>query len=151
MINIVITNSLNEDFKKLISKLDDELKDRYGELQKEYDKFNKIEFNENVVIAYNEGIPVGCGCIKEYDIETVEIKRMFVDKDYRGRGISKAILSRLENIAFEKGYKKTILETGIKQQEAIGLYSKQGYKKIENYGQYAGMNSSVCMLKQLEV
>ncbi len=149
MINIVLTNSLNEDFKSLISQLDDELNKRYGELQKEYDKHNIIEFNENVVIGYYENIPVACGCIKEYDAETVEIKRMFVNKDYRGRGISKAILNKLENIAFEKGYTKTILETGVKQLEAIGLYSKQGYKKIENYGQYAGMESSICMLKPL--
>jgi len=149
LILLTITNSLNKDFQILISHLDNELYDRYGELQNEYNKYNKIEFNENVVIAYNEGKPVGCGCFKEYDTEIVEIKRMFVDKDYRGRGISKVILSRLENIAFEKGYKKAILETGIKQLEAIGLYSKQGYKTIENYGQYAGMESSICMLKRL--
>ena len=149
MVEITITNSLNKDFQKLISHLDNELYDRYGELQNEYNKYNKIEFNENVVIAYNEEIPIGCGCFKEYEEETVEIKRMFVNKNYRGRGISKVILSRLENIAFEKGYKKAILETGIKQLEAVGLYSKQGYKKIENYGQYAGMESSICMLKRL--
>ncbi len=64
MVEITITNSLNKDFQKLISHLDNELYDRYGELQNEYNKYNKIEFNENVVIAYNEEIPIGCGCFK---------------------------------------------------------------------------------------
>jgi putative acetyltransferase len=149
MIEITKTNSSNKDFKTLITQLDSELRERYGELQNEYDQYNIIEFNENVLIAYEDKTAVACGCFKEFDADTVEIKRMFVRKDYRGKGISRHILNELEACASEKGYNKAILETGIKQMEAIGLYLKNGYKKIENYGQYTGLPVSVCFSKKL--
>ena len=132
MIEIIKTDSTNKDFKILISQLDSELRERYGEVQNEYDQYNIIEFNEDVLVAYDDKVPVACGCFKEFDGESVEIKRMFVRKDFRGKGISKAVL-----------------ETGIKQEEAIGLYLKNGYKKIKNYGQYAGLPMSVCFSKAL--
>lgn len=149
MIKITRTNSANKDFKLLTSMLDDELRVRYGALQNFYDSHNVIESNNNVVIIYSDKIPVSCGCFKKFDNETIEIKRMFVRKDYRGKGISKIVLHELENWAMENGIKKAILETGTKQNEAIGLYQKYGYKIIENYGQYAGIETSVCMLKEL--
>ena len=74
---------------------------------------------------------------------------MYVDIGYRGFGISKKILGELENWANELGFKYAILETGIEQPEAIGLYKKSGYQTIDNYGQYKGMDSSVCMKKQI--
>ena len=149
MIEIIKTDSTNKDFKILISQLDSELRERYGEVQNEYDQYNIIEFNEDVLVAYDDKVPVACGCFKEFDGESVEIKRMFVRKDFRGKGISRIILNELESRAGEKGYKKAVLETGIKQEEAIGLYLKNGYKKIKNYGQYAGLPMSVCFSKAL--
>ncbi len=149
MIEIIQTKNTNKDFISLISYLDDELYEMYGELQKFYNKHNIIEFNKNVIVIYIDKIPACCGCFKKFNEETVEIKRMFVKKDYRGRGISKIILTELEKRAVDQGFKKAILETGVKQVEAIGLYKKSGYKIIENYGQYAGIETSVCMLKDL--
>ena len=149
MIDIKRTDSNNNDFKYLISLLDNELHGRYGELQKFYDSHNIIESNNNVVIVNYNKIPVACGCFKKFESETVEIKRMFVHLDYRGKGISKTVLNELEKWAQDNGFKKAILETGTKQFEAIGLYQKSGYKKIDNYGQYAGIETSVCMLKEL--
>ena len=148
MIEIIKTNSSNIDFRTLITQLDNELRERYGEVQNKYDQYNIIEFNENVLIAYDNKIPAACGCFKEYDADTVEIKRMFVRKEYRGKGISRLVLDELESRAGEKGYKKAILETGIKQLEAIGLYLKSGYKKIGNYGQYSDLLTSVCFFKE---
>ncbi len=151
MIVISRTNSYNKDFRLLTSLLDAELHGRYGELQNFYDNQNIIEANDNVVVVFYDKIPVACGCFKIFDTETVEIKRMFVERDYRGKGISKIILNELEKWAQESGYRKAVLETGTKQNEAIGLYQKSGYKKIDNYGQYAGVETSVCMLKELLV
>ncbi|MFZ0454938.1 MAG: GNAT family N-acetyltransferase [Ignavibacteriaceae bacterium] len=151
MIEIKRTDSGNKDFKRLISLLDNELHDRYGDLQNFYDTHNIIEENNNVVVAYYDEIAAACGCFKKFDPESVEIKRMFVHKDYRSKGISKFLLIELENWAMEKGFKKAVLETGTKQIEAIGLYQKSGYKRIDNYGQYAGIDSSVCMLKKFTV
>jgi putative acetyltransferase len=148
MMEILRTNSSNALFKILILKLDQELSDKYGELQKKYDQYNIIE-SDTVVIAIDNKTPVGCGCYKKFDNDSAEIKRMFVDKSYRGQGISKKILKELENWAKEKGYKQTLLETGFRQSEAIGLYKGFGYKIIENYGQYIGIETSICMMKQI--
>lgn len=150
MINIQKCNSENKDFQNLISLLDEDLNSRYGILQAQYDKFNKTESVNTVVVAYQDENPVGCGCFKKYDNETVEIKRMFVKKENRGKGIAKMILTKLENWAIDNRYKKSILETGIKQNEAINFYQKFGYKKSDNYGQYIGNSNSICMSKDLK-
>jgi len=55
----------------------------------------------------------------------------------------------LEHWAVELGYKKCVLETGKRQPDAIALYTKQGYESIPNYGQYMGMENSVCFEKEL--
>ncbi|MNR27323.1 putative acetyltransferase [compost metagenome] len=74
---------------------------------------------------------------------------MFVHPDYRKQGIAAQILNELEKWATEIGFSDCVLETGKKQPEAIALYQKAGYKITPNYGQYIGVDNSVCMLKQL--
>ncbi|HSN62127.1 MAG TPA: GNAT family N-acetyltransferase, partial [Ferruginibacter sp.] len=94
-------------------------------------------------------IPVGCGAMKAYDPGTMEIKRMYTTLDSRGRGIAGKVLAELESWATQMSCEKCILETGIRQPEAIALYKKHGNHIIANYGQYAGMESSVCFEKKL--
>jgi putative acetyltransferase len=72
----LITNSQNAGFTNLIKLLDDDLKERYGELQKQYEKHNKVDFINDVVIMYKDKVPVACGAFKKYDIDTVELKRI---------------------------------------------------------------------------
>jgi GNAT superfamily N-acetyltransferase len=74
---------------------------------------------------------------------------MFVKPEFRGRGISRQILSELEKWAAELGYKKSVLETGDRQNEAIHLYHHSGYTEIPNYGNYEGTQTSICMSKKL--
>jgi GNAT superfamily N-acetyltransferase len=74
---------------------------------------------------------------------------MFVLPEYRGKGIAGAVLAELETWAADLGYARCILETGQMQPEAIRLYLKSGYAIIPNYGQYAGVENSVCMEKIL--
>jgi putative acetyltransferase len=147
MIEIFRTDSTNTDFKILVSQLDKELFERYGQVQSNLDQHNKIETCDAVLIVKGNNNFIGCGCFKKYNKDTAEIKRMYVDPNYRGQGISKKIIGELEGWAKELGYKYTILETGIKQPEAIGLYKKYGYQRIDNYGQYHGVDTSVCMKK----
>jgi putative acetyltransferase len=149
MIKLLRCNSENHDFRDLIISLDDDLNSRYGILQAQYEKFNKIEAIETVVVAYRDEIPVGCGCFKKFDSCSVEIKRMFVKEENRGKGIAKMILRELECWAEEIGNKTAFLETGIKQYEAINFYTNFGYKRIENFGQYIGNTNSICMNKVL--
>jgi putative acetyltransferase len=149
IITLERANSSNPDFRLLIPLLDKELADRYGELQSVYDHYNHIIDINTVIIAYRGDAPVGCGCFKQIDKHSVEIKRMFVKPAERGQGIASAILSGLELWAWENGFSYTLLETGDQQHEAIALYQKLGYTTIPNYGQYAGMESSICMQKEL--
>ena len=142
-------DSSHEDFKKLVLLLDEELAQRDGEEHAFYDQFNKIENINNVIVAYAGQQPVAAGAFKKFSPDAVEIKRMFVKPDFRGRGIASQILQQLENWAAEFGYSYCILETGKKQPEAIALYKKSGYKVIPNYGQYKNVSNSVCMQKEI--
>ena len=146
-VNIKRTESSDKDFTHLIHALDKELTKRYGKIQKTFNKHNYIEPNNAVIIATIYNKPIGCGCFKTYDKSSIEIKRMFVKQEYRGLGVSKLILNELENWAKMLGFNRAILETGIKQPEAIGLYKNHGYLQIENYGQYKNVVTSVCFEK----
>lgn len=147
MINLVRTNSENPDFLELVRLLDQDLQIRDGDEHSFYAQFNKVDKIRHVVVAYENGEAVGCGAIKEYADGVAEIKRMFVRAEWRG--IAKSILSELETWASELGFSECILETGWNQPEAIGLYQKCGYETIPNYGQYSGVENSVCMKKLL--
>jgi putative acetyltransferase len=143
------TSNTEPDFKNLISKLDKYLSIVNGDKDAFYAPNNVLGPLDTAVIAYYNDKPVGCGCFKRFDEQSVEIKRMYVDPELRGRGIASAVLNELEKWAKENGFKYTVLETGLKLDDANALYRKQGYKIIENYGQYAGIKSSVCMKKNL--
>jgi len=149
MISIVRTNSANSDFLILVKKLDAELAIRDGEDHVFYSQFNSLEKIRHVVLAYVNGEPAGCGAIKEYSANTMEIKRMFVLADHRRKGIAAKILTELERWAAELSFRECILETGKKQPEAIELYKKNGYQQIPNYGQYIGVENSVCFEKKI--
>ncbi len=147
MKSLIRTNSDNSDFRELVVLLDRDLQIRDGIEHSFYAQFNKVDKIRHVIVAYENGEAVGCGAIKEYAEGTAEIKRMFVRAERRGRGIAKSILSELEMWAGELNFSECILETGLKQPEAIALYQKSGYETITNYGQYAGVENSVCMKK----
>jgi len=149
MVHVTRINSQDPDFLALVNLLDLELADRYGEAQSFFDQFNKLNHIRNVVVAHLEDVPVGCGAFKPYSEKEVEIKRMFVPMEFRGQGIAAVVLSELEKWAVELNYEYAILETGSRQVEAIRLYTKQGYSRMENFGQYVGVEFSLCMKKKL--
>jgi putative acetyltransferase len=150
MINVVRTDSDNQDFIHLVKHLDADLAERDGDDHSFYAQFNKINKIKYAVVAYENSKPVGCGAIKEYTPNTMEIKRMYTLPESRGKGIASKVLTELETWAAELSYEKCILETGKKQPEAIALYKKNGYKPIPNYGQYAGIKNSVCFEKEIK-
>ena len=147
MSKIVRTDAKNSDFLRLISELDAYLRITDGDDHEFYNQFNTLEKIKNVVIAYQDAKPIGCGAFRAIDTNAVEIKRMFVKKKYRGTKTASSILQALEGWASEEGFKKCILETGDRQIEAINFYLKSGYIKIANYGQYAQMDNSNCFEK----
>lgn len=148
-LRIIRTDSSNPDFQALVRLLDADLRVRDGEEHGFYAQFNKIDAIKNAVVAYLNEEAVGCGAFKRYEDETVEIKRMYVRPENRGKGVAVEILRDLEKWAAESGFRYAVLETGKKQPEAIRLYEKSDYALIPNYGQYAGVENSVCMKKTL--
>ena len=149
MINLKRTNSEDQAFIDLVKLLDNELAAVDGEDHAFYSQFNKIDKIRHVVVAYYNEIPVGCGAIKVHEIEAMEIKRMFVSPENRNKGIASGILKELEKWSLELLHDTCILETGKRQPDAIRLYTKSGYKPIPNYGQYIGVENSVCFGKAL--
>ena len=149
MIKIVRTDSKNIHFVKLIEQLDAYLKITDGEDHTFYNQFNSIETIKHVVIVYVNNTPISCGAFKSYDKNTVEIKRMYTQTDYRGKGFASKVIQELEQWSKQLSYKACILETGKRQVEAIAFYKQMGYSAIANYGQYKNAENSICYKKLL--
>jgi putative acetyltransferase len=100
------------------------------------------------VIRNDDGIAIGCGAVV-LEPEYGELKRMFIRPERRGQGLSKKLLSFLEEQAQAKGCQVFTLETGIYQTQALGLYERSGYKRCAPFGNYKPDPMSVFMIKEL--
>ena len=149
MTTIIRTSSDNTHFKNLVALLDADLAERDGEDNAFYAQFNGIEQLNNCVVLYVDDNPIACGAFKQFNKVAVEIKRMYVLPEHRGKGLASRLLLALESWAKELNYSNTVLETGLRQPEAIALYKKNNYTIIENYPPYEHMANSVCFRKVL--
>ena len=149
MIKLIRTDSDNPGFIELVKYLDADLAEKDGADHSFYNQFNKIDKIKFVVLAFADDKAIACGAIKEFTQGTMEIKRMYTTPGSRGKGIAGKILTELETWAAEMGNNKCILETGKRQPDAIALYKKHGYAQSANYGQYAGIENSVCFEKKI--
>src|SRR5690606_41758149 len=109
------------------------------------------------LVGYRDEVPVACGGWRSHDEDDgslragdAEIKRMFVVDGERGKGYARTMLAALERTASDAGCHRIVLETGLKQPEAIALYRSSGYHEIDKFGVYAQDELSVCMAKELE-
>ena len=150
MIKVIRTNSENKDFIELVKYLDADLAERDGDDHLFYATLNKVDTIKYAIIAYENGKPVGCGAIREFTPGIMEIKRMYTSPEGRRKGVATKVLSELEIWASDLSCEKCILETGKRQPEAIGLYKKNGYNPIPNYGKYTSMENSVCFEKEMK-
>jgi putative acetyltransferase len=146
---LIKTNSANPDFHQLVNQLDTHFSVLNGDKDAFYAQYNQLNVIKHVVLAYQDGKPIGCGAIKEFSDTAMEIKRMFVVPELRGHGIASSILRSLENWTRQLGYAETVLETLKAEEKVVGMYAKNGYQIIPNYGQYIGIESSVCLHKEL--
>lgn len=145
--NIRRTDSDNPVFQQLVAALDDELRIRDGENHIFYAALNKTAFLQYAVVVYENEMPVACGSFRPYAEKVMELKRMYVLPEKRGKGIASFILNHLEDWCREMGVEKCVLETGKNQPEAIALYQKNGYGSIPAYGKYHGSENSICFEK----
>jgi len=149
MLKLIRTQPDNPDFIALVKLLDADLAIRDGADHAIYAQFNTLGNIKYAVVGYENNEPAACGAIKEYDSDTMEIKRMYVKSVYRNKGIATKILVELEQWSGELSYSRCILETGKNQPEAIALYKKSGFRVITNYGQYTGVENSICFMKEI--
>jgi len=149
MYRLIKTNSTHPDFIKLVQQLDADLAERDGAEHDFYHQFNSIQQLNHVVLLYDADEAVSCGAFKEIEKDTVEVKRMYTLPAHRSKGYASRVLNALEQWAQEENYFIAMLETGKRQPEAIELYKKNGYTITPNYGQYVGIENSVCFRKNL--
>lgn len=147
-----LVDGTDADFIKLCHELDAFLNDLVGgeENRAEYIPYNQLNDIHDAIIAYISERPVGCASYKRMTRTTAEVKRVFIQKEYRGKKISKKLMSRLEQLARDRGYHELVLESGEALVAAMKLYRGIGYQVIPNYEPYRDMPDSVCMCKQLQ-
>jgi GNAT superfamily N-acetyltransferase len=139
------------DATRLLDRLECELANRYGDDGKSDFLPEHVKGPGGVfLIARLEGRPVGCGALRPMADGAVEVKRMFVEPEMRGRRFGQIILASLEEYARRAGYARVCLETGVRQPEAIRLYERAGYRRVDNYGKYKGNPLSLCFEKVLK-
>ncbi|HKB34013.1 MAG TPA: GNAT family N-acetyltransferase [Candidatus Dormibacteraeota bacterium] len=140
------------DARHLIEALDAHLASRYTAEQRFGPNLKPAQVAPGLgafLMARIDGRPVGCGAVRLVDPSTAEVKRMFVEPEMRGRGIAKEILAHLEGAGRELGARRAVLETGVYQDEAIGLYRRAGYREVACWGEYTTSPTSVCYEKAI--
>lgn len=150
-LRFIHTNGNNKDFTILCNRLEYALDEIVGESfdRTRYAAFNTRENMNDAIVVYRNNEPIGCGAIRGYDDEHVELKRVFTVEEARGIGLGEEIIRRLEAIGKIQGYKYCILETGKLLKAACHIYKKMGYQVIPNYGPYEDMPNSICMQKKI--
>lgn len=103
------------------------------------------------MVGFSGAEPVASGGFRRHDDEAAEIKRMYVVEDRRGIGYARRLLAELEKRAAEAGYVRVVLETGLRQPEAVALYESSGYTPIPGFGFHAGQSLSRSFGKQLRL
>jgi putative acetyltransferase len=140
----------NSDFKKLVYEVDEDLSNRYIDYYQKFGSQNDLDAGTFVTIAYVDDFLAGCAALRPMqDNSCMELKRMFVRKDFKKKGISKVLLEQLESWAQQSGCKSILLETSINQPEAISLYETNDYIITESYGEYVTIPECICMKKNI--
>lgn len=143
------TTTADPGFQALVAALDHELWHELKEDQATYDGYNKVPDIKTAILLTVHEQPAAIGCFKPFNETTVEIKRMFVAKAFRGHGLAKTVLTALEEWAKENGYANAVLETSVHFTVARNLYESRGYSIIPNYPPYQNLPESVCLKKAL--
>lgn len=145
------------DAQKLIAEVQQEYVVRYGE--PDVSPVDPEQFappQGQFYVGYSDGVPVACGGWRAHDGPApdfqpgdAEMKRLYVSANLRGNGLSRRMLAELERSAADAGRTRMVLETGVVQPEAIGLYTASGYTRIPKFGYYKHTDESICFAKHL--
>jgi len=147
---------LHPDAARLVARVQEEYVERYGSPDESPVDPAVFDPPEGLfLVGYDGAEPVATGAWRRSGVRAlggssaVEVKRMFVVAEHRGRGFARAVLAALEDSARDAGHDLVVLETGLRQPEAIGLYRSAGYEEIAGFGFYADAPLSRCFGKRL--
>ena len=145
------TDGNDIDFQKFYMKTEEYYSNIVGgiENRKEFIPYNISECITEVLIVYIDDEAVGCAGLKRYSEIDVEIKRVWVEPEQRGHHIALKMMAQIEERASNDGYKRTILQTREIMEDAVELYKKLGYTKIDNYPPYDKLDGAICFAKEL--
>ena len=145
------TDGNDIDFQKFYMKTEEYYSNIVGgiENRKEFIPYNISECITEVLIVYIDDEAVGCAGLKRYSEIDVEIKRVWVEPEQRGHHIALDMMAQIEERASNDGYKRTILQTREIMKDAVELYKKLGYTKIDNYPPYDKLDGAICFAKEL--
>ena len=146
----VITNEKDERFIELTKELDNEYFQNIGDAVFKYQDYNDLNDPHIVILVLNWSKPIACGSFRLFDKDTIEIKRLYVKKRYRRKGIAYKMVKQLEKMAIEENFRYSIIETGKDNEAAISLYRKLDYEPIENFGIFKDDDLCICMKKEFK-
>jgi GNAT superfamily N-acetyltransferase len=127
-----------------------DLERRYGHDSEPGEKPTAASVALFLVARDRAGQALGCGALRAIEPGVFEIKRMFVRDEARGTGLGRRLLAALEQHAAALGARRLLLEAGLEQPEAIGLYERAGYRPVPCFGPYAGAEHSRCFGRDLD-
>ncbi|WP_343526243.1 GNAT family N-acetyltransferase [Sphingomonas sp.] len=133
----------------LLDRLSDALEAITGDSGRaSFDPLDVQGVGASFVLAYDDrGRPIGCGAYRPLVEGVAELKRMFALPG--SKGVGAAVLAHLEARAQADGYRELWLETRLVNDRAVRFYHKNGYRRISNFGKYAGRPEAVCFAKIL--
>ena len=146
----IITNEKDERFIELTNELDNEYFLKLGDAVEKYGEYNALTEPHIVILALNWGKPIACASFRVFDKDTIEVKRVYVKKRYRRKGIAYKLVKQLEKLAIEENFKYSVIETGKDNEAAINLYKKLDYEIIDNFGLFEGDDLCICMKKEFK-
>ncbi len=151
MINYQWTDGNSKDFRMFYQKTEDYYSEIVGGLDKRkgFVPYNASSAIDHVLIAYDGDKAVACAGLKRYSERDAEIKRVWVEPEYRGQHMARDMMKQLEDKARKEGYKRLILQTREIMTDAVGLYEKIGYRRIENYFPYDTLIGAICYAREL--
>jgi GNAT superfamily N-acetyltransferase len=141
------------DARALIARLDAELTERYPNPEDNHFELSAEQVSKDqgvFLVARLDTAPVGCGALRQLEPAVGEIKRMYVAPSARGTGVGRRLLEELEWHARRLGLRRLVLETGERQPEALRLYERAGFSRIDCFGEYLATPVSLCMAKSLD-
>lgn len=135
---------------RLRDQMDVELAPRYEDLREHRGPRVPVDPASILVtyVAYDGDRPVGTASLRRAGGQH-EVKRVFVAATHRRRGLAARLLEAVGGWATDAGVRTIVLQTGVRQPDAVALYVREGWHAIEPFGDYVGDRLSLCFAKDL--